>query len=112
MAQRSLVARIRRILKKEEQAMQVSRKAVGLAFVALGLLVIIGGYYSLASHAEVSPTDAAETQGQFDPKSNSATDADSRAWYLLSQVDTNGLLLGLPQRLGKAIIGSRQQGPV
>ena len=34
MAERPLVARIRRILKKEEQAMQVSRKAVGLVFVA------------------------------------------------------------------------------
>ena len=31
MAERPLVARIRRILKKEEQAMQVSRKAVGLS---------------------------------------------------------------------------------
>ena len=112
MAERSLVARIRRILKQEEQTMQVSRKAVGLAFAAVAVLVIIGGYYSLASHAEVSPTDAAATQGQSDPRSNSATDTDSRAWYVLSQVDTNGLLLGLPQRLGKTAMASGQQGPV
>ena len=112
MAQRSLVARIRRILKQEEQTMQVSRKAVGLMFLGLVVLVIIGGYCSLASHAEVSPTEAAESQGQSDAKPSSARDADSRAWYVLSQVDTNGLLLGLPQRLGKSIIASRQQGPM
>src|SRR5208283_4554099 len=47
MAERSLVARIRCILKKEEQTMQVSRKAVGLMFVGLLALLMIGGYYSL-----------------------------------------------------------------
>jgi beta-lactamase regulating signal transducer with metallopeptidase domain/5-hydroxyisourate hydrolase-like protein (transthyretin family) len=55
MAERSLVARIRRILKKEEQAMQVSRKAVGLVLVGfLVFAITIGSYYSLPSHAEES----------------------------------------------------------
>ncbi len=58
MAQRSLVARIRRILKQEEQSMQVSRKAVGLAFVGfLVLAMMIGAYCSRSSNAE----DAAKT---------------------------------------------------
>ncbi len=53
MAERSLVARIRCILKKEEQTMQVSRKTVGLMFVGLlAVVMIIGGYCSLPSHAE------------------------------------------------------------
>ena len=48
MAERPLVARIRRILKKEEQAMQVSRKAVGLVLAGFfALALTIGGYYSL-----------------------------------------------------------------
>ena len=34
-----------------------------------------------------------------------------RAWFILSQDDTNGLLHGLPQRLGKEILPSRRQGP-
>ncbi len=34
-----------------------------------------------------------------------------RAWFILSQDDTNGLMHGLPQRLGKAILPSRRQGP-
>ena len=49
MAERPLIARIRRILKKEEQTMQVSRKAVVLVFVALLVLaMMIGGYYCAA----------------------------------------------------------------
>ena len=55
MAERPLVARIRRILKKEEQSMQVSRKAVGLVFVGLlAITAMIGGYYSLPSQADDS----------------------------------------------------------
>ncbi len=45
MAERPLVARIRRILKQEEQSMQVSRKTVGLVFGGLlALAVLIVGY--------------------------------------------------------------------
>ena len=56
MAQHSLVDRIRRILKKEEQSMQVSRKTVGLVFAGLiGIALVIGGYCSRASHAEDGP---------------------------------------------------------
>jgi hypothetical protein len=35
-----------------------------------------------------------------------------RAWFILSQDDTNGLLHGLPQRLGKAILPSRHHSPM
>ncbi len=43
MAERPLVARIRRILKKEEQSMQVSRKTVGLMLAGLiGIAFVIG----------------------------------------------------------------------
>jgi hypothetical protein len=41
-----------------------------------------------------------------------ARDADSRAWYVLSQSDTNGLLLGLPERLGKTLLPLRQATPM
>ncbi len=37
---------------------------------------------------------------------------ESRAWYILRQVDTQGLLLGLPRRLGKAIVPSERQTPM
>jgi len=112
MAERSLVARTRRILKNEEQTMQVSRKTVGLMFVGLLAIAMIGGYCSLASRAEVPVAGKEDAQGESDPKLNSTRDGDSRAWYVLSQVDTDGLLLGLPQRLGKTIIASRHEGPM
>ena len=52
MAERPLVARIRRILKKEEQSMQVSRKTVGLVFGGLlALAVLIVGYYTRPTFA-------------------------------------------------------------
>lgn len=66
MAERSLVARIRCILKKEEQTMQVSRKTVGLLFMGLLAIVMIGGYCSLKTHAEDTTTDAADAQGKAD----------------------------------------------
>ena len=57
MAERPLVARIRRILKKEEQSMQVSRKAVGLVFMGIiTVVVLIAGYCSLPGYAEDSST--------------------------------------------------------
>ena len=34
-----------------------------------------------------------------------------RAWFILSQTDTNGLLHGLSQRLGKEVLPSRRRGP-
>ena len=59
MAERPIIARIRRILKKEEQTMQVSRNAVDLVFRGLlALAVMIGRYHSLPSHAEDSPAEA------------------------------------------------------
>jgi len=61
-----MIARIRRVLKQEEQTLQVSRKAVGLVFVALlAMAATIGAYYSLPSSAGDSPAQikgpAAET---------------------------------------------------
>jgi beta-lactamase regulating signal transducer with metallopeptidase domain len=57
MAERPLVARIRHILKKEEQSMQVSRKAVGLVLLGvLAIAVTIGSNYSLPTRAEDAPT--------------------------------------------------------
>ncbi|MCK4850448.1 MAG: hypothetical protein KAT11_03810, partial [Phycisphaerae bacterium] len=35
-----------------------------------------------------------------------------RAWHILQQADTNGLLHGLPQRLAKAIIPSKRTTPI
>ncbi len=62
MAQPSLVARIRRILKKEEQSMQVSRKTLVLmlaTFTAAALL--IGGYCSSPKiFGRENPADSAE----------------------------------------------------
>jgi peroxiredoxin len=37
---------------------------------------------------------------------------DSRAWYILRQTDSTGLLHGLPQRLGKVIVPSMRQEPM
>ena len=53
LTERPLVARVRRILKKEEQSMQVSRKAVGLVLVTLLALAVIGPPLSLADWASV-----------------------------------------------------------
>ena len=65
MAERPLVGRIRRILNKEEQAMQVSRKAVGLTFVGLvAVAVMIGGYHSPPSQAAGSPATAGRAEGR------------------------------------------------
>ena len=52
MAQRPLVARVRRILKKEEQSMQVSRKAFVLMFAGMLALAAILGCYALLCRAE------------------------------------------------------------
>lgn len=53
MFERPLVARIRRILKLEEQSMQVSRKMVGLVLArVIGMALVIGGYCSRAGRAE------------------------------------------------------------
>jgi uncharacterized protein (TIGR03067 family) len=55
---------------------------------------------------------ANSTSNQAGLTSNQVREADSRAWYVLSQTDTNGLLLGLPERLGKTLLPSRQAGPM
>ena len=73
MAERPLVARIRRILKKEEQAMQVSRKAVGLVLAGLfAIAAMIGGYYSLPSYGEgaTAASKGASSEGSAEPKSS------------------------------------------
>ena len=58
-AERPLVARIRCIVKKEEQAMQVSSKTVGLVFVnVLILATLVVGYHSMSSNAEDSSAAA------------------------------------------------------
>ena len=65
MAERPLVARIRRILKKEEEAMQVSRKAVGLVLgTALAVAITIGGYYCLPSRAGDSSAEDSSAQAK------------------------------------------------
>jgi thiol-disulfide isomerase/thioredoxin len=40
------------------------------------------------------------------------SDRESRAWYILSQTDTDGLLVGLPERLAEAIALSRREGSI
>jgi beta-lactamase regulating signal transducer with metallopeptidase domain len=53
MAERPVLARVRQILKKEEQAMQVSRRTVGLVLVGLSVVaVVVGRYHALPSRAE------------------------------------------------------------
>lgn len=72
MAERPLVARIRRILRKEEQAMQVSRKAVVLALgTVLTIAVVIGGY-CLPSRAQES---SAQVKGPAGAKADAAKPA-------------------------------------
>ena len=74
MAERPVLARIRRILKKEEQAMQVSRKAVGVGFIGVLILAVtIGGYYSLPSFAEDS-TAATNGTSADAPRSDAVAD--------------------------------------
>lgn len=77
MADRPLVARIRRILKKEEQAMQVSRKAVFAVLMCFVILTLLLGEYCALRGGEEdalkTPTldearqTAAESAGQTPP---------------------------------------------
>ncbi len=76
MAQPPLAARIRHILNKEEQSMQVSRKTVGLVFASLvGMALVIGGYCSRAGHAE----DGAVQSVPAAPRTNDPSDKSSAA---------------------------------
>ena len=87
MAQRPLVSRIRCILKKEEQSMQVSRKTFALLFAAfLAVAVVIGGYCSSsntfgrdepASSAEPNAAPAPATTSDPPGKSSAASPAKS-----------------------------------
>ncbi len=81
--------------------------------VAVSLLLLPG---LLDGPNEAAERDGAKVArglpGQQDSASNQARYADSRAWYVLSQTDTNGLLLGLPERLGKTLLPSRQATPM
>ena len=62
---RPLVARVRRILKREEQAMQVSRKAAGGVVASLLVLaVLIGGYSSLPSYADNAVPESKEASSR------------------------------------------------
>ena len=69
-AQRPLVNRVRRILKKEEPTMQVSCKAVSLAFGAvLAVAMTIGGYCSLPTSADDLPPNTVQAEQEPAPKS-------------------------------------------
>ncbi len=77
MAQHSLVARVRRILKKEEQSMQVSRKTVGLVFAGLiGIALVVGAYCSRAGEAQDTPVTSKQgnTPGELSPTAKPASD--------------------------------------
>ncbi|MHC4500713.1 MAG: redoxin domain-containing protein, partial [Planctomycetota bacterium] len=52
-----------------------------------------------------------ETQRRKDDR-EPADAEESRAWYILRQTDSVGLLHGLPQQLGKAIVPSKRQTPM
>ncbi len=68
MAQHPLVARIRRILKKEEQSMQVSRKILALVLASFaGVALAIGGYCSQASRAADAPPAAKPSDNATTP---------------------------------------------
>ncbi len=86
MAEQPLIARIRRILKKEEQSMQVSRKSVGLVFMCvIACALMIGGYYSLPSYADDSsaaskkPSAAASNKNAKAAGGAASTAAESKA---------------------------------
>ena len=80
MAERPLVARIRRILNKEEQTMQVSRKAVGLVLAGLlTLAVLIAGYYSLPSYADDAESASKESLSRATTGQQAAEDRSTAA---------------------------------
>ncbi|MEX2138891.1 MAG: M56 family metallopeptidase [Pirellulales bacterium] len=55
---------------------------------------------------------AAKPQDQSTRDDSKPAEETSRAWYLLSQTDTSGLLNGLPQRLSQANRNERRSTPV
>ena len=99
MAERPLVARIRRILKKEEQSMQVSRKTVGLVFVGLlALAATIGGYCSVPSYAEDSPaaSEKSSSDATVEPKATASMEASASDRPLAAEAAAAALKLVKP----------------
>jgi beta-lactamase regulating signal transducer with metallopeptidase domain len=106
MAQRPLVARIRRILKKEEQSMQVSRKTVGMVFLGLaGVALLIGGYWSRVGRAQdVSPeTKSRNSADQPQPAQPANSGAAPKAIAAAAQPETASA--PIPPELQKPITG-------
>jgi hypothetical protein len=99
------------------RAMALSKLKAGAAVLLVFGLVVAAGTAGL----QVSGTPAAPQAGpqaEEGPKpaapaaEGKLTPELSRSWYVLEQTDTQGLLHGLPQRLGKAIVPSRRTGPL
>jgi internalin A len=86
-----------------------------LALVAL--LVAAGSALAAGRFDDPEPKGIAAAQGGSplaDEKPGTTVAAalrESRAWYILSQTDANSLLLGMPQRLGRASDPARRDGP-
>ena len=76
--------------------------------LVLGVLIAVLLVVPTAWHS-AADTAAAPTAITVEDRESMA---DSRAWHILSQADTNGLLLGLPERLGKTLLPSRQATPM
>ncbi len=93
--------------------MQVSRKAFVLVMIGLvALVIMIGGYCSMPSNAADSEAGSTQAGPQSDAAMKQSKAAESQAWFILSQTDTVGLLLGLPEQLGKTIASAPERGPV
>ncbi|MBN1974378.1 MAG: redoxin domain-containing protein [Sedimentisphaerales bacterium] len=69
------------------------RKKVLLVLFILVLSILIYPSFANSSGQKIDPNE-------------------SRAWYILNQVDTQSLMVGLPQRLGKAVMSTERQSTI
>jgi len=98
----------RRVYRIMDTGRKLSTGAGRRAVVAVAAIAVLATFVSgliavTGSKAEIPPDEPAAEESSWE---------DSRAWYILRQTDTTGLLHGLPQRLGKAIVPSKRQTPM
>ncbi len=81
---------------------------VTTCLIAISLLSVgISTRWTLATQADAGQEGTTKPV----PIADSTKDKPPRSWYVLEQSDTQGLLHGLPQRLGKVIVASRRKSP-
>jgi RNA polymerase sigma factor (sigma-70 family) len=98
------------------RAMALSKLKTGVV-VLLALSLVVSASAVLAPGTPAARQAEPRAEGEWKPISPAGIDGKltpelSRGWYVLSQTDTQGLLHGLPQRLGKVIVPSRRTGPM